>query len=77
MYQRRPNPKRDQSSKADRRSEAEALAAAFLAKGGTVKEMPAVVATSFACLTCGHTGTIGVAPGKKPRCPKCREPLNI
>lgn len=77
MVFRRPASKKDQPSKADKRSEAEAQVAAFLARGGAVKEMPAVVATMFACANCGHTGTIGVAPGKKPRCPKCREPLVI
>ncbi len=71
----RPPPKKDQPSKADRRSEAEAQVAAFLARGGSVKEMPAVVPTTFACTTCGHTGIIGIAPGKRGRCPKCRTPL--
>lgn len=75
MNFRRPTPKKDQTSKADKRSDADALVAAFLAKGGAIKEMPSVEPTTFACKTCGHTGIIGVAPGKKARCPKCREYL--
>ena len=75
MTYRRPVPRKDQASKADKRSDADAMVAAFLAKGGAIKEMPTVEATSFACKTCGHTGIIGMAPGKKARCPKCREPL--
>jgi predicted nucleic-acid-binding Zn-ribbon protein len=75
MNYRRPLPRKDQSSKADKRSDAEDLVAAFLAKGGAIKEMPSVEATAFACKNCGHTGIIGMAPGKKVRCPKCREPL--
>jgi hypothetical protein len=73
MTFRRPVPKKDQPSKADKRSDADAMVAAFLAKGGAIKEMPSVEPTMFACKTCGHTGIIGVAPGKKARCPKCRE----
>jgi rubrerythrin len=75
MTYRRPFPRKDQSSKADKRNDADELVAAFLAKGGAIKEMPSVEATAFACKTCGHTGIIGMAPGKKVRCPKCREPL--
>jgi hypothetical protein len=75
MNYRKPLPRKDQASKADKRSDADALVAAFLAKGGAIKEMPSVEATAFACKTCGHTGIIGIAAGKKPRCPKCREPL--
>lgn len=62
-------------SKADRKTEAEDAVAAFLARGGAVKRMPDVVATTFACANCGHTGILGVAEGKRSRCPKCREPL--
>ncbi|MCB1501151.1 MAG: hypothetical protein KDK07_15410 [Bauldia sp.] len=75
MTYRRPVPRKDQVSKADKRSDAEDLVAAFLARGGAIKEMPAVEATTFTCKTCGHTGIIGMAPGKKVRCPKCRELL--
>jgi hypothetical protein len=75
MNYRRPLPRKDQSSKADKRSTADDLVAAFLAKGGAIKEMPTVEATAFACKNCGHTGIIGMAPGKKVRCPKCRDPL--
>lgn len=75
MTYRRPFPRKDQSSKTDKRNDADALVAAFLAKGGAIKEMPSVEATAFACKNCGHTGIIGMAPGKKTRCPKCREPL--
>ncbi len=66
-------PKKDQPSKADKRSDAEDLVAAFLAKGGAIKEMPSVEATAFSCKTCGHAGIVGMAPGKRTRCPKCRE----
>ena len=65
----------DRTSKAANRAEAEAQIAAFLAKGGTIKEGPASVPTTFSCANCGHTGIIGLVPGKKGRCPKCREPL--
>ena len=75
MNFRRPVPKKDQPSKADKRSDAEAMVAAFLAKGGAIKEMPSVEATAFSCKTCGHAGIVGIAPGKKARCPKCREYL--
>ena len=47
MNFRRPVPKKDQPSKADKRSDADALVAAFLAKGGAIKEMPSVEATAF------------------------------
>jgi predicted nucleic-acid-binding Zn-ribbon protein len=62
-------------TKADSRSESESIVAEFLAKGGTVKRMPDVEATAFACKTCGHTGIAGFAPGKARKCPKCRSPL--
>jgi predicted Zn-ribbon and HTH transcriptional regulator len=62
-------------SKADKTAEAQDIVAAFLAKGGRIKQMPAVVPTPFACSNCGHTGISGVTPGKVRRCPKCREPL--
>ena len=75
MTFRRPVSKKDQPSKADKRTEAEAEVAAFLARGGSVKAMPAVVPTAFACATCGHAGIVGIAPGKHGRCPKCRTPL--
>ena len=67
MTYRRPLPKSNQPSKADNRSDAEAMVAAFLARGGAIKEMPAVEPTTFTCKTCGHTGIIGIAPGKKAR----------
>ena len=70
-WTKRP-PKANQPSKAEKTSEAADAVAAFLARGGAVKQMPAVVATTFVCTTCGHTGVIGVAPGKNARCPKCR-----
>ena len=75
MTYRRPLPRKDQTSKADKRSDAQSLVEAFLAKGGAIKVMPSVEATTFVCKTCGHTGVIGMAPGKKARCPKCRETL--
>ena len=71
----RPKSGKPQQSKVDKTAEARDAVAAFLAEGGRVKQMPAVVATPFACAECGHTGIIGVAPGKARRCPKCREPL--
>ena len=46
-----------------------------LAKGGTIKEGPAIVPTAFSCANCGHAGIVGVVPGKIGRCPKCREPM--
>ena len=64
-------------SKADKAAEARDEVAAFLARGGKIKTMPSVVTMTFACANCGHTGTIGVAHGKAPRCPKCREPLQL
>ncbi len=72
---RKPLPKEGQPSKADRRTEAEDIVAAFLAKGGAVKQMPTVEPTSFACGTCGHAGIAGFAPGKTRKCPKCRSAL--
>jgi hypothetical protein len=72
---RRPLPKEGQPSKAEKRSGAEDLVAAFLAKGGSVNKMPSVEPTAFACATCGHAGIMGFAPGKTPKCPKCRSPL--
>jgi hypothetical protein len=41
-------------TRADRRSEADDAMAAFLARGGAVKQMPTVVATTFVCPNCGH-----------------------
>jgi predicted RNA-binding Zn-ribbon protein involved in translation (DUF1610 family) len=73
-WTKRP-PKGSPSSRADRRSEADDAMAAFLSKGGAVKQMPAVVATSFVCPNCGHAGILGIAAGKAARCPKCRERL--
>jgi hypothetical protein len=64
-------------SRADRDSEAKAALAAFLAKGGAVKQMPGAVPTEFVCTNCGHAGIMGVTPGKKRRCPKCRELLSF
>jgi hypothetical protein len=58
--------------KAEKRNEAEDVVAAFLAAGGTVKRMPTVEATAFACGSCGHAGVLGVSPGKTRKCPKCR-----
>ena len=68
---------RDQSaSRADKSAEASDMVAAFLARGGRIKEMPAVVPTQFACSNCGHVGVIGMTEGKSVRrCPKCKEPL--
>ena len=63
------------ASKADKTAEARDEIAVFLARGGQIKTMPSVVTMTFACVNCGHAGTIGVAQGKAPRCPKCREPL--
>ena len=66
-----PNP-----SKADKSAEASDMVAAFLARGGRVKPLPAVVPTHFACSNCGHVGVIGMTEGKAVRrCPKCKEPL--
>ena len=65
------------ASKAEKAAEARDEVAAFLARGGQIKTMPSVVTMTFACANCGHTGTIGVAHGKAPRCPKCREPLPL
>jgi hypothetical protein len=65
------------ASKAEKAAEARDEVAAFLARGGQIKTMPSVVTMTFACANCGHTGTIGVAHGKAPRCPKCREPLQL
>lgn len=62
-------------SKAEKRNEAEDVVAAFLASGGTVKRMPTVEATPFACGSCGHAGILGVSPGKSRKCPKCRAAL--
>jgi hypothetical protein len=73
-WTRRPS-KGNRLSKADHKTQADDAVAAFLARGGSVKQMPAVVATTFACANCGHTGILGIAEGKSPRCPKCREPL--
>lgn len=75
MTYRKSMPRKDEASKADKRNDADALVAAFLAKGGAIKEMPSVEPTAFACKNCGHTGIIGLAPGKKAKCPKCREAL--
>jgi hypothetical protein len=75
--QRRSSSKNDRTTKADKRSEAEAQIAEFLARGGKVQSGPSVVATSFACLNCGHTGTIGHVAGKRVYCPKCRTPLSL
>jgi hypothetical protein len=72
---RRPLPKEGQPSKAEKRSGAEDLVAAFLAKGGAVSKMPSVEPTAFACGTCGHAGIAGFAPGKARKCPKCRSAL--
>ena len=63
------------ASRSDKAAEARDEVAAFLARGGRIKTMPSVVTIVFACTNCGHTGTIGVAHEKAPRCPKCREPL--
>lgn len=74
-YQRKKPAKGDKQSKAERRSEAEDVVAAFLAAGGTVSRLPSEQATSFVCSSCGHTGITGTTPGKSGRCPKCRAPL--
>jgi len=64
------------ASRADRSAEASDMVAAFLARGGQIKAMPAVVPTEFACSNCGHVGVIGMTEGKSVRrCPKCKEPL--
>ena len=68
-------PGRAPVSRADRKNEAEAALAAFLARGGAVKQAPSVVPTVFACKSCGHSGIAGVTEGKTTRCPRCREPL--
>jgi hypothetical protein len=68
-------PKAPAQSKSEKSAEAQDVVAAFLAKGGRIKQMPPVVPTTFACAECGHTGILGVAVGKVRRCPKCREPL--
>jgi predicted Zn-ribbon and HTH transcriptional regulator len=65
-------PKAPQLSRTDRKAEAEQAIAAFLARGESVKQMPPVVATEFACANCGHVGISGLAPGKSRRCPKCK-----
>jgi hypothetical protein len=67
--------RRPSSSRADRKSEADAALAAFLSRGGAVTHGASVVPTAFACKSCGHTGIAGVTQGKTLRCPKCREPL--
>ena len=61
------------TSREDLKAQADAAMAAFKDKGGTVDRGPSVVATSFACANCGQTGILGVAAGKKARCPRCRE----
>lgn len=66
-----------QPSKAERRSEAEDVVAAFLATGGTINRLPSEEATAFVCSSCGQTGTTGVIPGKSARCPRCRAPLGL
>ena len=71
----RRRPKGPQLSRTDRKTEAAEAVAAFLARGETVKLMPPVVATEFACATCGHVGISGLAEGKRRRCPKCKTPL--
>ncbi len=76
MYNRKKPVKGMQPSKADRRSEAEDVVAAFLAAGGTVNRLPSEQATAFVCSSCGHAGTTGVTPGRSVRCPKCRAPLD-
>ena len=73
--QRTSRTARPSTSRADRKSEADAALAAFLSRGGAVTQGPSVVPTAFACSSCGHSGIAGVAEGKMPRCPKCRQPL--
>jgi hypothetical protein len=68
-------PRQPPVSRADRKSEAEAALAAFLGRGGAVKQGPSVVPTMFSCSGCGHSGIAGIAGGKTARCPRCREPL--
>ena len=63
------------ATRADRKSEAEAAMAAFLSKGGAVKQVPSVVPTMFACSECGHARIAGMTEGKTTRCPRCRQPL--
>jgi hypothetical protein len=63
------------TSRADRKSEAEAALASFLSRGGEVKRGPSVIPTVLACSSCGYSGVAGVTIGKTTRCPKCREPL--
>ena len=33
--------------------------AAFLTRGGVIKQGPAITPTSFACANCGHAGIVG------------------
>jgi len=66
------SPRAAPQTKAEKRNEAEEVLAAFLAAGGTVKRMPSVEATPFACGSCGHAGILGASPGKRRKCPKCR-----
>jgi hypothetical protein len=65
----------EHKTKAELKAEAEAAMAAFMSKGGAVKQMPTVEPIAFACGNCGHAGTIGVRPGQTMKCPKCRSPL--
>jgi predicted RNA-binding Zn-ribbon protein involved in translation (DUF1610 family) len=74
-YDRKKAAKGTSQSKAERRSAAEDMVAAFLASGGTVNRLPAEQATEFVCGNCGQAGIIGTTLGKSSRCPKCRELL--
>lgn len=65
-----------QISREELKAQADAAMAAFRDKGGVVQQVEAVVATTFACRNCGHTGTIGVRANQKIRCPKCREVIS-
>jgi hypothetical protein len=75
-YYRKKPAKGAPQSKADRRQEAEDVVAAFFAAGGTVKRLPSEEPTAFSCSSCGHSGIVGVTPGKNRQCPKCRAPLS-
>jgi hypothetical protein len=73
MTYRRPVPRKDQASKADKRSDADAMVAAF-AKGGAIRNADRrgdlVRLQDMRPYRHHRHGA-----GQKARCPKCREPL--
>jgi hypothetical protein len=62
-------------SKTEKSAEARDVVEAFLKAGGSIRRMPTVAVSAFACANCGHAGIAGATAGRVRKCPKCKQPL--